>query len=291
MLINDLLADRETVPDATPEAGADTAAPENAAPSEGAVEETEDSAVETVEAPAASFDPAQLAEFQTRLEAAEARNGQLEQVLGQLLSGADQTGQETGPLPVDVGQLDPFADDFGQQLATLLVSTQQQTVAQIAQLVQQVTQPLEQQREQETIARGDSNLEDMLADDVARNGEFHPKPEVDQRARAMTRDRANQVYLELANRHGGHDQVLAYGLGPKVAEQAMAQAAREVRELFNMIGSTAVQVEDNRRAGLAVLPAEPGVAGDGVQGPGRFESASAVGDYYASKAQSLTSAA
>lgn len=287
MRINDLLADHETVAETTTEAGA-PAEPAVLDPAAETPGELEASASVAEEAPATpQFDPS---EFQMRLDAADARNSQLEQLLGALLQGSPEAAAAFDAQTAPDFQLDPFADDFGQQLAAFQAQQSQQLLAQIDQRLAQIIQPMQQQREQETIAHGEDNLTGMLDDDIARNGEFHPKPEVDQRARAMVRERANQIYLELAGQYGGHDFVVSSGFGPRVSEQAMGRAASEVRELFKMISSTAVEVNANQMATLAGATTEPGVAAAGVQGPGQFKDARSVVDHYASTARSLTSA-
>lgn len=280
----DIVVDLETVPDpSVPDGGAPAPVADPvvdpAAADAGAVVEPADPGI----------DPVELA---NRYEALQYRQQQLEQFLGQLAGVDPQQAQQYGiPTPGQPSyELDPFSDEFGQQMQQRdqhLLAQIQQMIQPIAGSFQQLQQQAAMQAQAESDAVGEQSLQDMLAGDIARNGEFHPVPEVDREIRDEVRQRADRLYMEMASGYGGHDFVLQAGIGRRLAEQAMTQAAQQTRDKYRRITSTAVQTEDNRRATLYGVPNEPGSGAAGVPGTPRFNSPSEATEYYARRARAL----
>jgi hypothetical protein len=170
----------------------------------------------------------------------------LEQVLGGG-QGAAAAAQAAGqPQLVDeFGQVDPNA------LIQLLQQSQQQTLAQMQQMLQGIAAPLAQRQEQETVAEGEQRIKDMIADDVSRNGDLPAK------AQAAIRPLADQLFPQIAER---------YGNTPRAAEMAVSQAAALVRDMVAEARTVALTTEQNRIGALAGVRGEPGVAGVAIEG-------------------------
>src|SRR5581483_11722911 len=107
----------------------------------------------------------------------------------------------------------------------------QRIVAAVQQMFSPLASQMQAQQEAETIASGEARLEDILADDIARNGDFvraaGNAPEqiaaaqaADAQARQMVRTVADQLFPQIAER---------YGATPRAAEIAMTKAAEQVR--------------------------------------------------------------
>jgi hypothetical protein len=199
-------------------------------------------------------DPALLDLVDTR--AGEIAQQQLVQLLEQYANEPAPQGQpqgqpQIGQLVDEYGQLDPNA------LVQLLAQQQAQTFAALDQRIQQLQAPLTARFEQETVAEGNQRLSDILADDVARNGEFSSDAEADNAARQLVRTLAEQAFPQVAQR---------FGNTPRAAEMAMAQAAAQVRQVLTADRASALTTEQNRIAALAGVRVEPGTAAVGVEG-------------------------
>jgi hypothetical protein len=178
----------------------------------------------------------------------------LEQVLG--VGDPAAAGQ-----PGAGGPLNPWDDGFGEGLDARFQSLEQKMEG----WLQQLAQPLMADQQAKAVAEGEQRLQDVLADDIGRHGEFSSKPEVDREARHLVRTLADHIYDGLAGRFGGHDQVIRTGVGPRLSEAAMTQSAGLIRNLLAAERSAGAAIETNRLATLASAPgAEPAFAA-GVQ--------------------------
>lgn len=128
-----------------------------------------------------------------------------------------------GETPVEI---DPFDPDS--------------VAAYVDQLVQQRTAPLQQLHQQITHDEGEERARDILADDAAANGEF----DID-----MARLRADRILPQL-NARGIR--------GPKAAQEALAQAAKDQRAYETERDKKAVERHMNQ---LQTLNGAPGEAG------------------------------
>lgn len=229
---------------------------------EEAPEAIDESTVEAVETPVVEEtvvepqgDP-RVAELEAALEHQQAQFGQLVEYLQS--QGATRAQAEAGA--TDQIGFDPsdLVDEFGQLVPQALVqlfSSQQQALTQaIDQRFQAIAAPLAAREEAESVAEGEARLNDILVDDIARNGEFSSDPETDKQARTLVRTLADQAFPEVAQR---------YGMTPRAAEIAMNRTADQVRGLLKAHGAAAVTAHVNHNATLASQRNEPG-AGSGA---------------------------
>jgi hypothetical protein len=162
-----------------------------------------------------------------------------------------QTGLDPAALVDEYGNLDPAA------FAAFLAQRDERLFGAIDQRLQRIDQRESAREEATVIAEGEQRLNDILADDIARNGEFAADPEADKQARSLVRTLAEQAFPEVAQR---------YGMTPRAAEIAMSRAADQVRGLLKAAGAAAVTQNANHLATLAGARSEPGVGGgSGVQ--------------------------
>lgn len=244
MLINDMLVNLEPEADGT-DAGAAVAAPTPAEGAEAAASAAEPSAAAETAAPA--FDPAEL---QAELEFVRNQNAQLAQILQ-----AQQTRETPGQAAAQLPEYDPFD---AQSVVAWQNARDQQLLAAIDQRLSTVTNQFAQQAAMAQQVEGEQRIEDVIADDISRNGEFAADPAADAQARATVRALAEQMFPEYAQR---------YGAGPRAGELAIAKAAAQVRTLLQAAGTTAVTQRDNELATLAGAKGEPGAgASAGVPG-------------------------
>lgn len=207
--------------------------------------------------------------------AAQIAQTQLAQLLEQYAAAEPQAQPQIGQLVDEFGQLDPTA------LVQLLTAQQQQMLQQVDQRFQQIQAPLAARAAQEANAEGNQRLQDILADDIARNGEFSSDKDADTKARQLVRTLAEQTFPEVAQR---------YGVTPRAAELAMSKAAAQVREVLAADRQSALSTEQNRIAALAGVRQEPGTAAVGVEGlSDRPLSARELSAKYAARATALTS--
>lgn len=197
-------------------------------------------------APPAWEDPAFLDLVDTRAAALmQQQFAPLIPLLEQVLAG------DNGATTTTPGPLDPFSDSFAGDLDARFTAIQQM----LEQGLERLAAPLQAREQQETIVQGEERLKDILADDIARNGEFSSKPEVDAQARALVRTIADQVFPAIAER---------FGATPRAAEMAMTHAASSVRDLLAAERSAGAEAETNRLSTLAGLNGEPGVGPTGL---------------------------
>lgn len=181
-------------------------------------------------------------------EVVQAQLGPLVELLQQN-TFADPGQQQTPGLP-DFDPLDPDS------VRAYNDARDQRMLSTIQQLIGQVAQPLQAQQDAAREQAGEENLKDMLADDIARNGEFSTDPEADKRARQMVRTLAENVLPSYTQR---------YGFGARAAEASMAHAAREVRALLGPVRQQGAAEHANRTATLAGVHGEPGTGVPGVE--------------------------
>lgn len=221
---------------------------------EAAEAETTEAAAPAVEAPA--LDPLEL---QAELENTRAQYNEVLGVLEQLAQpgqsdqqAARQAGYDISDLTDEYGNLDPqkFAAYQGQRDAAI--------VARMEQMFQPIQQTFSQQQEQAVIAEGEQRLQDIMADDVSRNGDFAPDPEANQQAIELVHTLASQMFPDVARR---------YGANPQSAEIAMNRASAQVRGLLKSVGGAAVAQTQGNLATLAGAHGEPGSGGAGVEAP------------------------
>lgn len=210
-------------------------------------------------APAAElpFDPAEL---QAELEYSRSQNEQLYGMLEQFVN-QQQGGQQAQPQAgVDLSQLtDEYGNLSPQGLAALLESNNQRLLGTINQQLQAIQAPIAQQQEAQVVAEGNQRLQDIIADDIARNGDFASDPEADAQAREMVTTLAATMFPDLSQR---------YGPNPRTAELAMTRAAEQVRGLLRSAGVAAVSQTANQLATLAGAPqGEPGSGVAGTEAP------------------------
>jgi hypothetical protein len=219
-------------------------------------------------------DPALLDLVDSR--AAQIAQTQLAQLLEQYAAEPQEPGQpQIGQLVDEYGNLDPNA------LVQLLTTQQQQMLQQFDQRLQQIQAPLAARAAQEANAEGNQRLQDILADDIARNGEFSADKDADAKARGLVRTLAEQAFPEVAQR---------YGVTPRAAELAMTRAAAQVREVLAADRQASLSTEQNRIAALAGVRPEPGTAAVGVEGlSDKPLSARELAAKYAARATALTS--
>lgn len=244
----DFMPDEAGVPDAGGEAAP---SPDAAIHEGGATGEPESSAGATgqPQPSAPDFDPL---EVQAELEYLRNQNAQvIEAFQGFAARGATQEQmQQVQQAGIDPSLLNPLDDNFGVNLLSLMQQRDQQMLGRMEQLAQAMQAPMLAQQEAAVVAEGEERLTDMLADDMARNGDLPAN------AQKMVRVLAENAFPQFAAR---------YGSGPRSAEMAMAHAAREVRGLLGEVGQQAQTEQTNRMATLAGVRGEPGSGAAGVE--------------------------
>lgn len=234
------------------EIGVDPVEPQ--AEEQAAVEET----VAEPAAPAADdlgFDPVEL---QAELDYTRSQNQELQQLLSQFVDQYEGNQQESQSAPDLSGLTDEYGNLRPEGLLQILNSNNEQLLGQVGQMFQSVQAPLAAQQEAQVVAEGNQRLQDIIADDVSRNGEFASDPEADANARELVTTLASTIFPDVAQR---------YGSNPRAAEIAMSRAAQQVRGLLQSAGVAAVTQNQNQLANLASKNGEPGVGGPGTEAP------------------------
>lgn len=158
----------------------------------------------------------------------------LQQTIGYL---AQQFQPEPEPMGAQYGGLDPFAENFAEQLAAL-----------VGQTVQAQTAPLSEWQYGQQLAEAHDRAFDIIADDVSRNGEFMLGENAYNAVEAL----ANSYMAEEAQRHG---------YGPKAAESALTRAAKDWRQYESDLRQKAIEQHMNQLSTLGGAPREPFPAG------------------------------
>lgn len=186
-------------------------------------------------------------------EAAQIAEQRLSALLEQFSTAEPAAGQGQDP-NAGLAALDPFSDDFGQALDQRFETM----LARVEQMVGQVAQPLQQQMQQANVAEGEQRIQDMIADDVARNGDFPRAPgETESKAQQLVQPLAEVMFNDIAAR---------YGNTPRAVEIAIQQASATVRGIIAEAGAAAIAEHTNRLAGLAGAHGEPAAGAVGAQG-------------------------
>lgn len=131
-------------------------------------------------------------------------------------------------------QIDPFAENFGEQLSQY-----------IGQAFQQHLSPFQEWVQHQQLGEAEERALDILDDNIAREGEF------------MLGDKASEGIRALANVYL-NDEAQKHGFGPKAAEAALHRAASEWREYEKAISEKAVAQYTNQIRTLTGAPQEPG---------------------------------
>lgn len=187
------------------------------------------------------------------------------QLAAQLEAGTQQPQAAAAPS----GAFDPsrLVDEFGQLNPAALVellTAQQQGLAQfVDQRFQQIQEPIAAQQQAAAVAQGEERLTSMLADDIARNGDFPRAPgATESKAQQLVKPLARVLFPQVQER---------FGATPRAAEIAMSRAASMVREIINEAQTAGANAETNRLAVLADARHEAGGAAVGVQGLGEVK--------------------
>lgn len=143
-----------------------------------------------------------------------------------------QQGYEP-PAPV---QLDPLDENFQQALD---------------QYLDQKLAPYADYTQQAILGEAEQRASDILSDITSRDGEFLFEGSVE-KARALANSYVGQMSQQ-------------YGFGPQAAEQAIEQAAKDVRAWEQSVGQAYHERQMNQLSTLGGARQEPGAAGAGAQ--------------------------
>ena len=164
--------------------------------------------------------------------------GQVTQTLGYLADLAQQS-QAPGE-GQQYAAIDPFADNFGEQLSGY-----------IGRAFEEHLGPIKEWQQGQMLGEAEERALDIIEDDVSRNGEFMLGEKAFEGIRAL----ANVFMSEESQR---------YGYGPKAAESALARAASEWRAYEKELAQKAIEQHMNQLTNLAGAGREPGASSLGV---------------------------
>lgn len=151
------------------------------------------------------------------------------------LAGLQQEATSSDePEPIS---LDPFDENFGTNLQKMLR-------AELA----QISQPLQAQQEAARNAEGEQRIQDMIADDLTRNGDLSDA------GKAQVRPLVNVFFGEFAE---------VYGPSSKAVELATQKAAAAVRQIEKNAETRAVERYKNELGTLSGAPTELGAGPTG----------------------------
>jgi hypothetical protein len=172
--------------------------------------------------------------------------------------GGPIPGATPGPMTAfDWSQVDPYSDEFGAQLGQGIQATIQEA---LVGALSPVTGAIQAQQHAQVIATGEERLQDMMADEIARNGDFAAEEDGSQPGRELVIPLA-ETFLEAAAER--------YGETPRAAEAAIEHAAQLIRRAEAAAAAKAVAQHANHVATLAGAPAEPGSPGQAAAIAGR----------------------
>jgi hypothetical protein len=205
----------------------------------------------------------------------EQRLGPLEQLLQQAFAGDQNAQQQVDQI---TGDLNPWDDNFASSLDQRFQSLEQK----IGGMIDQVTAPLQAREQQEIVQEGEQRLQDIMADDIARHGDFPVDPETGKSAaKELVRPLADILFPEIAAR---------YGNNPRAAEIAISKASGLLRAVGAEYGKAALAEHVNRNAKLAGVQGEPGIGAVGVETtPDQIYRPGQLTDKYAANASRLRS--
>lgn len=173
----------------------------------------------------------------------DATQEELAQLRSYILSQQQETFQPQTEEP-GLPALDPFADDFGAQLAQLLAHERQETVRAMQESLAPITQSHAHQRDQENEQRA----MDVLADLASADGDFDQKL-----ARGLA-----EAYLG--------DARARFGPGARAAEHALREAGKAVRALELAAEKRGEEKYRNQLANAGSAGRELGVSGTAIHG-------------------------
>jgi len=133
-------------------------------------------------------------------------------------------------------QLDPLDENFQQALD---------------QYLDQKLAPYADYTQQAILGEAEQRAADILTDITARDGEFLIEGSLE-KARALANSYVGQMSQQ-------------YGFGPQAAEQALEQAAKDVRAWEQAVGQAYHNRQMNQLSTLGGARHEPGAAGQGAQ--------------------------
>lgn len=169
-------------------------------------------------------------------------------------TGAAAAGADAG------GELNPWDPSFAGSLDARFARMEQL----LQKGMQQLAQPMMAREQAELEQEGNQRLQDMLADDIARNGEFPRtvdpatgQPVTESKAEKLVTPLAQMIFPSIAEK---------FGETPRAAELAMGRAAAIVREIVAEASAAALNQETNRLGALADAHGEPGAATVGAHG-------------------------
>lgn len=167
-------------------------------------------------------------------------------------------------------QLDPLSDDFGQQMAALIAQSQQQSFAQMRELLN----PLLADYGHKQDAEGNQRIDDIVQDLANRGGDFTDF------GKAVLPDLAENLFLDEAQQ--------TYGAGPRAAESALTQAAKFVRAIESAAAEKAVEQYKNQLSTVGGARGIPQGSATGVPGGPRPTSIIEAGRRFAERHQAGT---
>jgi hypothetical protein len=166
-------------------------------------------------------------------------NARWEQFMGEIQQGGGEPAQaEQGDGQIN---LDPFDDNFGQNLAQFLTTQQQQMLGQFQQTLSPVLQTYQQQNEEQ----GREVLKDAIGS-VDVGGDFD-------------RDAATQAFALFRD-----SAVEKYGVSNRALEHAAEQAARFVHQIESKAGQAAVERYKNELSAVGGAPRDAAAGTAGV---------------------------
>ncbi|MBA2370734.1 MAG: hypothetical protein H0V71_03700 [Chloroflexi bacterium] len=186
---------------------------------------------EPAPAPEAPAEPAWTGPSQEEWTQYQSEQAGMREYLSQQQAAQQQYQQPQGQ---QSPQIDPFSDDFSQQLEAFMGQALQQHLA-----------PYQQWQEQQQLGEAEERALDILEDNISREGDYLDNEKALTAARAL----ANVYYSEEASRMGA---------GPEAAEAALQRAATTVREYEKAVSDAAIARHTNQLRTLSGAPNEPG---------------------------------
>jgi hypothetical protein len=197
------------------------------------------------EAPAAAPATFTMEQLEAELEARMAPIAEYMPILEMLQAAANDPsafGDQPDNGDITVG-LDPLDENFGAQLEQRLAARDEKLLG----AMQQMLQPITGKFEQDALSEGDERAMDIIADDIAQNGE------VTDESKKLARQISELFFPEFAARYGNR--------GPgasRAADAALRKATSTVRQIEQAAGARAVEQYKNQLQTLGNAPTEPG---------------------------------
>lgn len=180
---------------------------------------------------------------QQAAEIADARIAQMRAEQAQAAPAAPVQGAP--PFP------DQFSENYAQEFAAYMAWRDEQLFSRIDQTIRPVTESLSATQQAAKDAEGNQRVQDMIADDISRNGDLG------ETARSLIRPLAEARYGDYAAR---------YGEGRRAAEAAIQSAAATIRQSVLEERTAAATAETNRINLLGGLRDTPASGATGISG-------------------------